>query len=115
MILYPTNRSRPHQESVFVIMTAGSVEVCVKTQLRCVPFGEEILAVNIGNNDLLIARIEFIEIRVGVLLAHIEKGEIILPAVIVIVSENPNAQIRIVKNKPAEIADEGLNTQAGRN
>ena len=96
-------------------MPVGFVEVRVETELRGVALGEKILAKNIRDQDGLIARIEFVQVRIGVLLEHVEGGEIVLPAVVVVVAENAHAEIGVVENETAKIAHERLNAEARRN
>ena len=62
----------------------------------------------------MFARIEFVQVRIGVLLAHIERGEIVLPAIVVVVPENPDAEVRVVEDEAAEIAHERLHPDAHR-
>jgi len=76
------------EKADFVIVRAPAVEVHVETGLGGVAFPEEILAVEIGDEDLLVSGIESIEIGVGVLFPHVEKGEIVLEAIVVGVAEN---------------------------
>ncbi len=65
--------------------------------------------------NLLIAPVELIEVRVGILLEHVERGDVVLPEIVVVVAENADAEIGVVENESAEIANEWLNAVAGRN
>ena len=87
----------------------------MKAQLGRVTFREKILAENIGDQDLLIACVELVQIRVGVFLEHVEGGEIVLPAVVVVVAEDARAEIGVVENEAAKIAHEWLNAETRRN
>ena len=46
---------------------------------------------------------------------HVERGEIVLPAVVVVVAEDPDAEVGVVKNETAEVAHERLHPDAQRN
>ena len=115
MIAHAADRRRPGDEIVLVVMAARAIEVGVKAQLRRVTLREKILSENIRNQDLLIARVELVQVRVGVLLEHVESGEIVLPAVVVVVAENARAEIGVVEDEPAKIAHERLDAETRRN
>ena len=76
------------EKANFVVTRAPAVEVHVEAGLGGVAFPEKILAVEIGDEDLLVAGIESVEIGIGVLFPHVEKGEIVLEAIVVGVAEN---------------------------
>src|SRR5213075_2344686 len=46
--------------------------------------------------------------------AHVERDEVVLPAVVVVVAEEPDAEVRIVENESAEIAHERLDPETRR-
>ena len=46
---------------------------------------------------------------------HVEGGDVVLPAVVVVVAENARAEIGVVEDEPAKIAHEWLNADARRN
>src|SRR5712671_1928926 len=100
------DRRRPGDESVFVVMPAVVVEVANKREFASVTFPNQILPEHIRDVDLLFARIELIQIGIRVLLAHIERGQIVLPSVVIVVSKNPDTEIGIVENETAKIAYE---------
>src|SRR4051812_1493060 len=101
MIRDGANRPRAGDESVFVVMPAVVIEVAEERELAGVTFPDQILPEHIRDVDLLFPRIEFIQVRIRVLLAHIERGEIVLPAIVVVIPEDPNAEIGVVKNESA--------------
>src|SRR5262245_7097203 len=102
MVPHIPDRRRPGNEAVLVIMATGAVKVGVETQLRRVTFGEEILAKNIRNQDLLIARVKLVEIRVGIFLQHLERRQIVLPAIVIVVSKNSLAEVGVVEDEAPE-------------
>src|SRR5207302_9205546 len=108
------DRRRPGDESVLVVMPAVVVEVANKRELTGVTFPNQILPENIGDIDLLLARIELVQVRISILLAHVERGQIVLPAVVVVVPENPDAEVGVVENETAKIAHERLYRDAHR-
>src|SRR6266404_3058236 len=108
MIGHGADRRRPGDEPVFVVMPAVVVEVADERELPGVAFPNQVLPENIRDVDLLLARVEFVEIGIRVLLAHVERGEIVLPAIVVVVPENPDAEIRIVENESAKNTKEQL-------
>src|SRR5207244_7452789 len=91
------------------------VEIADKRELTGITFPDQVLPENIRDVDLLFARIEFVEVGIGILLAHVERGEIVLLAVVVVIPKNADAEIRVVENEAAEIAHERLHTDAQRN
>src|SRR5205085_12171927 len=83
--------------------------------LRRVALPNKILLKNVRDKDLLIARVEFIQIGIGVLLAHVEPDHVVLPEIVVVVAEDADAEIRVVENEAAEIAHEWLDAKARGN
>ena len=70
---------------------------------------------NIGHVDLLVTPIELIQVRVSVLLEHVERGDVVLPAVIVVIAEDADTKVRVIKNEAAKIAYEWLNADTRGN
>ena len=95
-------------------MSLRTLKVGVETQLCGVTLGEEILAKDIRDQDPLVTRIKAIEIGVSVLLEHLERGEVVLPAIINVVAEEARAEVGVVEDETAEIAYERLNPKSGR-
>src|SRR3981081_4425350 len=115
MIGHGANRRRPGDESVLVVVAAVVVEVADEDELAGVPFPDQILPENIGHVDLLMAAAELVQVGISVLLQHVERGDVPLPAVVVVIAENADAEIGVVENKTSEIAHEWLNADARRN
>src|SRR5689334_23168309 len=105
MVRDRADRSRPGQKSILVVVPAVVVEIADEAELARVAFPNQVLPKNIRDVDLLIARIELVQVRIGVLLAHVEGGEIVLPAIVVVIAEKADAEIGVVKNKTAKVAD----------
>ena len=63
----------------------------------------------------MVTPVEFIQVGVGVLLEHAKGGNVVLPPVVVVIAENANAEVCVIKNEAPEIAYEWLNTDAGGN
>ena len=109
------DRRRPGNETVLVVMPAGAVEIGVETQLCRVTLGEEILAENIRNQDLLIARVKLVEIGVGIFLQHLERRQVVLPAIVIVVPKNSLAEVGIVEDESTKVTHERLNAKARGN
>src|SRR2546421_5715077 len=109
------DRRWPGDESVLVVVPAVVVEVADEGELAGVTFPNQILPENIRDIDLLLARIELVQVGISILLAHIERGEIVLPAVIIVVPKNSDAEIGVVENKSAEVTHKRLHPDAHRN
>src|ERR1700751_956160 len=88
----------PGEESVLVVVATVVVEVAEERKLTRITLPDQVLTENVCDVDLLRARLEFIQVRVGVLLAHVERGEVVLPAVVVVVAENADAEVRVVED-----------------
>src|ERR1700737_3982563 len=115
MVSHRADRCRPRDEAVLVIMAAVVVEIADKRQLARKTFPNQILPEKVRDKNLLAASfIDRVQIRVGIFLAHIEGGDVVLPAVIVVVTEKANAEIGIVENETAEIAHKRLHADAQR-
>src|SRR5437764_12749595 len=108
------DRRRPGDEIVLIVVARCFVEVRMEAELRGVAFRKKILPENVEHDDALIARVELIEIGISVFLAHVERDDVVLPPVVVVVAEEAEAEIRIVKDEAAEIAHERLNPKARR-
>src|SRR4051812_3648323 len=108
MIAHITERRRASEKTVLVVMAIRLVDAGVETQLRGVAFKAKVLLIGIRDEDLLPARIETIQVGIGILLAHVEVGEVVLQAVVVGVAEDADSEIGIVKDEAAEIAHERL-------
>ena len=61
-----------------------------------------------------VAAVELVEIGIRVLLHHVERRDVVLPAVVVVVSKNPDTEIGVVENEAAEIAHERLDAEPRR-
>src|ERR1700691_1528270 len=72
-------------------MNRGVVLVVVHAQLRGVAREQKVLAVRIGNDDLLIAQRHGIQATVGVLLQEIEIGDVVLPPIRIQVAAQTHA------------------------
>src|SRR5579864_9005840 len=96
-------------------MAAVVIEVGQKTQLAGVTFPKQILPENISDVDLLLAPAELVQVGVSVFFQHVERGNVVLPAVVVVIAENSDAEVGIVENETAKIAHERLNADAQRN
>src|SRR6266498_399285 len=86
-----------------------------KTQLAGVTFPYQILPEDVGHVNLLLTPAELIQIRVSVLLEHIECGDVVLPAVVVVITKDADRKVGIVENEAAEIAHKRLDAGAQRN
>src|SRR5205823_958677 len=115
MIAYAADRRRARDEIVLIEVPLAAVEVRMKAELRGVALPNKILLEDICDKDLLVARVEFIQVGIGVLLAHVERDHIVLPEIVVVVAEDTEAKVRVVENEAAEIADERLNAEARGN
>src|SRR5207249_5634276 len=82
------NRRGPRNKAVFVVVPAGVIEIGQESQLTGITFPNQILPENVGDQNLLITPAKLIEVRIGVLLEHVKGGDIVLPAVVVVIAEN---------------------------
>src|SRR5208337_1260172 len=108
------DRSRTHQETVGVKVNRGIVLVGKKAEFRGVALGKKVLNVNVGNLYLLFTRLEGIETAVGVLLQHVEVGEVVVDAVRTQVPEYSHSRLLIREDEAAEVAGELLNSGTDR-
>src|SRR5438552_421767 len=105
---WTADKKRPIQHRI----ETGGVRVRGIIISAGVAFPNQVLSKNIGDVNLLVPRVELIQIGKSIFLQHLEGGDVVLPAVVVVVPKNAHAQIGIVENKTAKIADEGLNAGA---
>ena len=115
MVAHAPDGGGTGDEIVLVVVSLPTIKVGVKAQLCGVAPGKEVLAENVRDEDLLIAPVKLIQVRVGVLFEHVESDQIVLPEIVVVVPEDAGAKIRVIKNEPSEIADERLNAEPGGN
>ncbi|NJN14731.1 MAG: hypothetical protein HC813_03740 [Planctomycetes bacterium] len=105
---------RPHGHPVAIAVAGGIVPVPVERALEGVTEEDEVLPEEIGDEDELIALLEGVQFAVGVLLQHVEGGEVSLPAVVVEVEAPPDPQILVEEEQAAKIGDEGLDPHRDR-
>src|SRR5580693_10049176 len=104
-----------HQKTVVVVMNRGIVLVVMHAQLSGVTRKQEILAIRVGDDYLLIAQRHGIQSAVGVLLQEIKIGDVILPPIGIQVAEETHAGLFFHKKETAKIAVERLNAGAHGN
>src|SRR2546423_241989 len=109
------DRRWPRNETILVVMSAGVIEIGQKAQLARITFPNQILSENVSYVNLLFAPTELIQVRVSVLFEHIEGSDVVLPAVVVVIAENTNAEVGIIENEAAKIAHERLDARPHRN
>src|SRR3954469_18673980 len=114
MISDCANGSRANDVAVFIIMGAAVIEIRVKAKLRGVALPKKILAIQIRDDHFLVAIVEGVQFGIGVLLAHVEAGDIVLKTIIIPIPKNAAAEIDVIKNKTAKIRIESLVTAAYR-
>src|SRR6478672_539616 len=100
--------------AIAIIMSAAVVEVSVKAPLRGVSFPQKVLPIKVGNDDLLVAGIERVQLGVGIFLAHVESGEIVLETVVIPIAESADAEVHVIEEKAAKIGVERLQPGAQR-
>lgn len=100
------------EESVVVEMHAGIVTVVMKAELSGVSLREEILNVNVGDINLLMARVEGIQSTIGIFLEQVEPGRVPRNAVRFEIAEQTNAGLFFGEEKSAKVARELLNSSA---
>ena len=102
----------PGQEAVLFVVRAAFIHIHVKAKLRGVALPNEVLAEDIRDQDVLMPRVERVQVRVSVLFAHVEKREVVLHAVVTGVAKEARAEIGVGENEAAEIRDERLDADA---
>src|SRR6266498_2138556 len=80
----------------------------MQASLNCVALANEILAKDVGDVDVLMARVEAIEAAVCILLQHREVSGVVLNAIVVGSAEEANAEVVIRKNEDTKIRDKWL-------
>ena len=96
-------------------MDVGIVAVVVKAEFGGVALGEEILNVNVGDVDLLMARVESVQSAIGVFLEQVEPGGIPGDAVGVEIAEKADAGLFFGEEESAKVAGELLDSGANGN
>src|ERR1041384_8167761 len=75
---------------------------------------DEVLAVEVADQHVLVPRREGVQPAVGVLLQHAEEGQVELVAVGLQVAEDAHAAVDVVEDEAAEVADERLGAKGHR-
>ena len=109
------NRRRSHQKSVAIKFDAAAIVVVMKTSLDRVALANEVLAKDVGDVNVLMARVEAIQTAIRVLLEHREIRGIELLSIVIESAKHARAEIVVGKNKPAEVGNKRLNAGAHRN
>ena len=84
----------------------------VDAELLRVAVDEEVLPVEVGDGDLLIAELQRVQAGVGVFLQPVEDGQVVLVAIGGVVAEDAHAEVRVVEDEAAEVAVERLRADA---
>src|SRR6185437_9966807 len=105
----------PDEEAVTIKLDAASIVVVVKAALDRVALANEILAEDVCDVNVLMARVETVETAVRVFLQHREVRAVELVTIIVERAKHARAEIVVGKNKTAEVGDERLDTSAHGN
>ena len=96
----------------------SSLAVAVVDQRRLRGHAEhrEVLAVEVGDEDVVLAQVlaEVVQAAVGVLLDPPEPGQVVLEAVVVAVAEQAHAELVVLEQEAAEIGRERLDADADR-
>ncbi len=110
------DRRRAGQETVGVEEELFTiVEIGVHARRDRVAQGQEVLAIEVRDEDALVAALEQVQLAVGFLLELIEIRRVPLVAVLAEVAEGPHAEVGVAEQKTAEIAVERLDARAHRN
>src|SRR5262245_12106434 len=109
------NQRRAHQETVPIEFNAAAIVVVMKTSLDRVALANEVLAEDVGDVNVLVARVEAVQTAVCVFLEHREVCAVELKTIVVESAKHARAEIVIGKNKPAKVGNKRLNTGAHRN
>ena len=110
------DQRRHHGKAVLVEddLVAFAVRVVDDRHLRGETRNRQVLAIEIGYGDVILARalLDRIEAGVRVLLQPVEEGEIVLIAVVVAIAEEADAEIVVLEKEAAEVRREGLDADA---
>src|SRR5690349_5732096 len=99
------DRRRPHEEAIAIELNAASIVVVMKAALYRVTLAYEILVKDVGDVNVLVARVETVEAAVRVLFEHREIRAVELIMIVVECAEHACAKVVIGKDKPAEVGD----------
>src|ERR1700752_3145506 len=91
------NQCRTYQKPIPVELDAASIVVVMKASLDRVALANKILAKDVGDVDVLMARVETIKTTVGILLKHREVCAIELVAIVIKRAEDSPAEVVIGK------------------
>src|SRR5829696_5299682 len=93
------DRRRPHQKTVAIKFHPTAIVVVMKAALNRVALANEILAEDVGDVDVLMARVEAVETAVGVFLEHGKPGGVELHAIVVRGAEHARAEVIVRKDE----------------
>src|SRR5690348_17275834 len=109
------DRRRPDQKTVAIEFHTAAIVVVMKAALNRVALANEVLPKDIGDVNVLMARVEAVQAAVRVLLQHREIRGVELHAIVVRRSKNARAEIVVGKDKAAEIGNKRLNARTHGN
>ena len=101
-------RGGADEVAIAVVVRAAVVEVRVEAGLRGVAVPEGVLSIDVRDDHALVARVKGVQVGVGVLLAQVEGGEVVLKLVVVVVAEDACAEVHVVEDEAAKVAVENL-------
>src|SRR5829696_5785418 len=109
------DRRRPHEKAIAIELNAAPIIVVMKAALNRVCLANKILAKDVGDVNILMARVEAIQAAVGVFLQHRKVRTIELVTIIVKRTKHARAEVVIGENEPAEVGNKRLDTGAHGN
>src|SRR5436853_4207519 len=108
------DQRRADEKIVLVEVTAWPVVVEMEAELCRIAMPVGVLPEEVGDEDGLIAEVRRVQLAVGVLLQHVEVGDVVLITIVSIITKQARAEIDVAEDEAAKIRDERLNADAHR-
>ena len=86
------DQGRAHEKIILIEVDARTVVVIVKAELRRVTVPARVLPEEVGDQHGLVAEVRRVQFAVGVLLQHVEVGDVVLITIVGVVAEQPCAE-----------------------
>src|SRR5688572_4303343 len=108
------NQCRPDQKPVAIEFNTAAIVVVMKTSLDRVALANEILPEDVGDVNVLMARVEAIQAAVRIFLEHRKVSGVELITIVVKGAKHARAEVVVRENETTKVGYKRLNTGAHR-
>ena len=112
--LFETDSGRAFEKSVGIVKRRIAIVIEQDDALRRETLNRQVLAIHVEQQQIFVTRRfrYIVQAGVEIFFQRAKVGDVVLPAVIVAISEKAHARFAVLKQETAKVAREGLNADA---